>query len=201
MNKKFLIPILVLSLLLTVPLFQYSAKPEEFPPKQGIPFVGMSMVFYGVDWEGNTDIQTICVLKYNSTTNTVTIRDSMDACDLMEVDVATREVIWSTGEYELPFYVDCWIPTDIKIGSVVWVMDYDAVTIGDTQFSVCGKAIDVWILQGSRVIDEYGTISQCTWYFEKKTGLRVGGIWIVYDSEGRVIMNWGGHLVSTNVPL
>jgi len=186
---------------LMVPLFQYSTAPAVFPPKQGIPFVGMSLVYFGNN-RGDTEIRTVAVLKYNSTTNCVTVRDSQDLLDSMEVDVGTREVKWCSGTWQSlyptlwPIYVEYWIPTNIELGSHVRILMYDAVVIESTELSVCGKTISVWQLQAY-----YGPGHQDTWYYEKKTGLWVGAAWILYDADGRVIANWGGHLVSTNVAL
>lgn len=195
MNKKIMIPIVVLILVLMVPLIQYTTAPK---PK-AIPFVGMNMVYVAVDWDGNSEIRTVSVLAYDSTANLVTIRDSQDQFDWMTVDVTTREVTWCSGTWEAGFYVEYWIPTNIRIGSHVDILTYDAVVIGSTEMSVCGKTVSAWQLHASGVTD--GNPWQDTWYYEKKTGLWLGAAWIKYDSSGEVLYNWGGHLVSTNVAL
>lgn len=195
MRKKTMIPIMVLVLVLMVPLVQYTTAPKP----QAIPFVGMSLVYY-VNIQGETQIRTVCVLKYNSTTNCVTIRDSDDWIDWMEVDVTTREVISCSGTWLVPFYVEYWIPTNIEIGSHVNILNYDAVVIGSTEMSVDGKTVSAWQLQASG-INANGNLWQDTWYYEKKTGLWLGAAWIMYDSSGQGLGNWGGHLGSTNVVL
>jgi hypothetical protein len=192
MNKKIMIPIMVLVLVLMVPLVQYTTAPKP----QAIPFVGMSLVYYA-NVNGETQIRTVCVLKYNSTTNCVTIRD---ANAVMEVDVGTREVKWCSEPWLTGSYVEYWIPTSIEIGSHVNTLIYDAVVIDSTEMSVDGKTVSAWQLHASGTRED-GTLWQDTWYYEKKTGLCVGAAWIMYDSSGQVLNNWGGHLVSTNVAL
>lgn len=196
MNKKIIIPIMLLILVLMLPLIQYATAPK---PK-AIPFVGMSMTYVAVDWNGNSDIRTVSVLAYDSTENCFTIRDSQDQFDLMTIDVATREVILCSGTWPVPFYAEYWIPTNIGIGSNVDILDYDAVVIGSTEVSVCGKTVSVWQLHASKMNGD-GNLLQDTWYYEKKTGLWVGAAWIIYDSSGDILGNWGGHLISTNVVL
>jgi len=193
MNKKILIPMMVLILVLIVPLLQYATAPK--PP--AIPFVGMSMVYVGVDSGGETDIRTVTVLRYDPTTDHVTIRDSYDLFDSMEVDVGTRDVIWCSGTWQgpWPIHVEYWIPTNTKIGSHVDILNWDAVVIGSTQLSVNGKTVSVWRLYASY---EGG---ETTWYYEKNTGLWVSAAWVEHDGNGEVVANWGGHLVSTNVVL
>jgi len=197
MNKKILIPMMVLILVLIVPVLQYATAPKP----QAIPFVGMNMVYVAVDWDGNTEIRTVSVLAYDSTTNCVTIRDSQDQIDSIKVDVTTREVISCSGTWPVPFYVEYWIPTNIKIGSHLMILDADAVVIGSTKLSVCGKTASVWEIQIKYTDGKVGEYGQDTWYYEKETGLWVGAAWVEYDSNGEVVANWGGHLVSTNVVL
>lgn len=192
MNQKILVAIMVLVLVLIVPLLQYTTALKP----QAIPFVGMSLVYYA-NYNGETQIRTTCVLKYNLTTNCVTIRDD-DA--VMEVDVGTREVKWCSESWLTGSYVEYWIPTDIEIGSHVNTFIYDAVVIGYTEISVCGKTVSVWQLHASGTYAD-GNLWQDTWYYEKKTGLCVSAAWIKYDPNGQVMGNWGGHLASTNVAL
>lgn len=168
--------------------------------RREVPFVGMSMVYYGVDWNGDMEIRTVSVLRYDAVNNHIIIRDSQDVFDVMEVDLGTREVESHTGWGSfVPFYVEYWIPTDVKIGSHVGILNYDAVVIGSSKMCVDGRVVDVWQLQAS---GENGDgLWQDTWYYEKKTGLWVAAAWIVWDNDGAVINNWGGHLVSTNAVL
>jgi len=197
MNKKILIPIMVLALVLMVPLFQYATAPKP----QTIPFVGMSLVYYA-NLQGETQIRTVCVLKYNSTTNCVTIRDSDDWIDWMEVDITTREIISVTGSgpWQLPAYVEYWIPTGVSIGSHVTIGNEDFVVTGNARMSVEGNTVSAWQLYASGVRAS-GNLWQNTMYYEKNTGLWLGAAWVLYDSSGQVLGNWGGHLVSTNVVL
>ena len=197
MNRKVIIPITILALVLMVPLVQYTAAPKP----QAIPFVGMSLVYYA-NLNGETEIRTVCVVKYNSTTNCVTIRDSQDWADCMEVDVTTREIISVTGSgpWQLPSYAEYWIPTNVDIGSHVNIVNYDAVVTRSTEMSVDGNTVSVWQLQASGMAAN-GNLWQDTWYYERKTGLWVGTAWILYDPSGQVLGNWGGHLASTNVVL
>jgi len=167
-----------------------------------IPFVGMSLVYYAVDWNGETMIRTVSVLRYDSEKNQVVIRDSADSFDVGVIDLDTRLVVDLTGSWPgwpAEMYVEYWIPTDVKEGSHVDILIYDAVVIGSTQMCVDGRVVDVWQLQASGQDEEVNW--QDTWYYEKKTGLWVAAAWIKWDSEGNVLANWGGHLVSTNAVL
>jgi len=170
---------------------------------RAIPFVGMSLVYYAVDWNGETNIRTVSVLRYDSEENQVVVRDSLDSFDVGVIDLDTRLVVDLTGNWPGwpadDIYVEYWIPTDIKKGSHVSILYYDAVVIGSTQMCVDGRVVDVWQLRASGQ-DEEGDW-QDTWYYEKKTGLWVAAAWIRWDSEGNVLANWGGHLVSTNAVL
>jgi len=168
---------------------------------RSIPFVGMSLVYYAVDWNGETEIRTVSVLRYNSEENQVVVRDSNDLVDVGVIDLDTRLVVDITGNGPgwLVGYVEYWIPTDVKMGSHVGIGTYDAVVIGSTQMCVDGRVVDVWQLQASGQDEEANW--QDTWYYDKKTGLWVAAAWIKWDSEGNVLANWGGHLVSTNAVL
>lgn len=197
MNRKIIISIMILALVLIVPVVQYTSAPKP----QAIPFVGMSMTYYAIAG-GETEIRTVCILKYNSTTNCVTIRDSQDWADCMEVDVTTREIISVTGSgpWQLPAYVEYWIPTGVSIGSHVTIGNEDFVVAGNARMSVEGNTVSAWQLYASGV-RESGNLWQNTMYYEKNTGLWLGAAWILYDSSGQVLGNWGGHLASTNVVL
>lgn len=169
--------------------------------RMSIPFIGMSLVYYGVDWNGETEIRTVSVLRYDKETNLVVVRDSQDTIDTAWIDPDTREVVKYTGGWSPePIYVEYWIPTDIGVGSHVSILQYDAVVTGSMRMCVDGRPVYVWKLQATG-IDEYGNLWQDTWYYEVKTGLWVAAAWVKWDSAGDVIANWGGHLVSTNVPL
>lgn len=164
------------------------------------PFVGMSMVYDGVDSGGNTEIRSICVLRYDAVKNHVTIRDSQDVFDVMEVDLGTRVVESHTGWGSFdPFYVEYWIPTNVGLGSHVKILNYDAVVSGYTNMCVDGRVVNVWQLQASGVRSE--GLWQDTWYYDQRTGLLLSAAWVVWDVNGNVVYNWGGHLVSTNVVL
>lgn len=170
---------------------------------RAIPFVGMSLVYYAVDWNGVPEIRTVSVLRYDSTENQVVVRDSQDSFDVGVIDLDTRLVVDLTGTWpDWPaegVYVEYWIPTDVKEGSHVGILNYDAVVIGSNQMCVDGRIVDVWQLQASGQDEGINWLD--TWYYEKKTGLWVAAAWIRWDSEGNVLANWGGHLVSTNAVL
>ncbi|MCW3978546.1 MAG: hypothetical protein NWF12_02245, partial [Candidatus Bathyarchaeota archaeon] len=169
---------------------------------RAIPFVGMSLAYYAVDWDGETEIRTVSVLRYDSEENRVVVRDSQDSFDVGVIDLDTRLVVELSGTWPgwpEEIYVEYWIPTDVKKGSHVKILNYDAIVIGSTQMSVDGRVVDVWHLQASGQDD--GVYWQDTWYYEKKTGLWVAAAWIRWDSEGNVLATWGGHLVSTNAVL
>lgn len=170
--------------------------------KPEIPFVGMSLVYYAVDYNGDTQIRTISVLRYDEATNCVTMRDSFLG-DWMIIDVGTREFVWSSG-YWKPSYVEYWIPTNVKVGSHVGILDSDAVVTGSTVLSVEGNHVRVWELQATYTAGGGSTIyGQTTWYYEKRTGLWIAAAWVEWDENGIPLSdrNWGGHLVSTNVNL
>lgn len=174
--------------------------------KPEIPFVGMSMTYYAVDWNGNAEIRTVAVLRYDPATNCVTVRDSQNQFDFMIVNVENRGIVWSSGTWELGFYVEYWIPTDIKVGSHVGILNLDAVVTGSTVLSVEGNHVRVWQLQATYTYTADGGATiygQATWYYEKRTGLWIAAAWIEWDENGipPSDRNWGGHLVSTNVNL
>ena len=170
---------------------------------RNVPFVGMSLVYNAVDWNGETNIRTVSVLRYDAEENQVVVRDSIDSLDIQVIDLDTRLVVDITGNWPGwpadDIYVEYWIPTDVKMGSHVSIGYYDAVVIGSTQMCVDGRVVNVWQLRasGHDGEDEW----QDTWYYEKKTGLWVAAAWVKWDSEGNVLANWGGHLVSTNAVL
>jgi len=187
---------ILLSAVTVAQTLQAQRKPE-------IPFVGMSLVYYAVDWNGDTQIRTVSVLRYDEATNCVTIRDSSFG-DWMIVNVENREVVWSSGWK--PHYVEYWIPTKVRVGSHVGILDGDAVVTGSAVLSVEGDRVRVWQLQTTytRTADDGSTIyGQDTWYYEKRTGLWIAAAWIEWDENGIPLSdrNWGGHLVSTNVNL
>lgn len=170
--------------------------------KPEIPFVGMSLVYNAVDYNGDAQIRTISVLRYDEATNCVTVRDSQDQFDLMIVNVENRGIVWSSGTFKTT-YVEYWIPTDVKVGSHVGILDYDAVVTGSTVLSVEGDHVRVWELQATYTAGEGTIYGQDTWYYEKRTGLWIAAAWVEWDENGIPISdrNWGGHLVSTNVNL
>ena len=178
--------------------------------RPAFPFVGMSMVYYGVDSgeggvgsNGNTEIRTISVLRYDADNNHVIIRDSQDVFDVTVVDLRTREVESTTGwdwAFTKPYYVEYWIPTYVRLGSQVKILNYDAIVTGSTKMCVDGRVIDVWQLQASGVYRDTTYPMQDTWYYDQRTGLLVAAAWIVYAGDA-VVYNLGGHLVSTNAVL
>jgi len=170
--------------------------------KPEIPFVGMSMTYYAVDWNGDAEIRTVSVLRYDEATNCVTIRDSQDSMDSMIVNVENRGIMWSSGTWKTT-YVEYWIPTDVRVGSHVGILDADAVVTGSAVLSVEGDHVRVWELQATYTAGEGTIYGQTTWYYEKRTGLWIAAAWIEGDEDGIPISgrNWGGHLVSTNVNL
>jgi hypothetical protein len=120
----------------------------------------------------------------------------------MEVDITTREIIsvTGTGPWQLPAYVEYWIQTNIDIGSHVVIGNNDFTVTGNTEISVDGNTVSAWQLHASG-INANGNLWQNTMYYEKKTGLWLGAAWVMYDSNGQILGNWGGHLASTNVVL
>lgn len=134
-----------------------------------IPFIGMSLVYYGVDWNGETEIRTVSVLRYDKETNQLVVRDSQDTIDIAWINPDTREIVKYTGGWSPePIYVEYWIPTDISVGPHVSILQYDAVVVGSTRMCVDGRPVYVWKLQANG-IDEYGNHWQGTWYYEVKT--------------------------------
>lgn len=189
-----LLAILVLATILSLTPSLGAAK------QQKIPFVGMSMVYYAVDRYGEAEIRTVSVLSYDEERNQVTVRDSHDRFDVMVVDLATREVVRHTGSWPFELYIEHWIPTKIKKGSYVKILNTDAVVVGSTLMRVDDRDIQVWELRFYYQLDD-GVNGQNTWYYDKNTGLRVAAAWVEWDKEGNVIGNWGGHLMNTNVVL
>ena len=161
------------------------------PPQ--IPFVGMSLTYYA-NALGNFVPRPVTVLKYYPETNSVLIRD---AADYMLVYVENREAYWATGWYEtqVPFAVEYWIPTDIKIGSHVKIYQHEAEVIGSAVLSVEGKSVDCWQLYAAW--DDW----QVTSYYEKITGLWIAASGVLWDENGTPAWEWVGHLASTDVAL
>ena len=168
--------------------------------QQKIPFAGMSMVYYAVGGYGEVEIRTVSVLSYDEEKNKVIIRDSHDRFDVMEVDLATREVVHHTGSWPFELYIQHWIPTKIKKGSYVKILNTDAVVVGSTVMRVDDQDLKVWELRFSYQLDD-GVNGQNTWFYDKNTGLWVASAWVEWDKEGNVSGTWGGHLMSTNVVL
>ena len=171
--------------LTTVSTLSAHKKPE-------IPFVGMSMTYYANAY-GNFVSRPVTVLKYYPETNSVLLRDGSD---WMTIDVATREVLWTSGGfYNVGDAVEYWIPTNVRIGSHVKIGSLEVEVIGSAVLSVEGKSVDCWQL--------YTTSSnmQDTWYYEKRTGLWIAASWVMWDGDGTPLNSWGGHLASTDVNL
>jgi hypothetical protein len=168
--------------------------------KQKIPFVGMSMVYYAVGAYGEAEIRTVSVLSYDEDKDKVIIRDSQDRFDVMEVDLGTREVVRHTRTWPFELYIEHWVPTNIKKGSYVKILNTDALVVGSKVMHVNDLKIKVWELRSSYRLDE-GINGQNTWFYDKNTGLLVAAAWVEWDKEGNVIGTWGGHLMSTNVVL
>jgi len=201
MNRKLMV--LGIAAIVSVAIALTTVSTLSAQKKPEIPFVGMSMTYYAVDWNGNTELRTVSVLRYDSATNCVTIRDSQDGIDFLIVNVGTREVVWHSGSFSPePFYVEYWIPTNIGIGSHVNILDYDAVVTGSAVLSVEGNLVNAWQLKVTYTSGDGATIyGQVSYYYEKRTGLWVGAAWVEWDEDGMPIRNWGGHLASTNVAL
>jgi hypothetical protein len=166
----------------------------------------MSLTYYG-NASGTFVTKHVVVLKHNKTTNTVTIRDDND---FMEVDLASREVLWATGRIgerlnkKGSFHVAYWIPTYVGVGDVVKVSVQDFGVVDSAVLSVDGKPVEAWKLYVSyESVDGAGTpvTGKETRYYEKNTGLWIGTSWAEFYEDGRVAGNYGVHLESSNVPL
>lgn len=169
-----------------------------------IPFDGMSNT-YDANVFGNAITSHRVVLLHDQEENTVILRSDQT---VMEVDVATREILWATdwpwGEYQGGEYVEDWIPTDVQPGDVVLIGAYEAQVVGSRTLAVEGHPVETWELHASyeRADEEGNSIyGKVTWYHDKVTGLWIAGTWAeFYDEAGwTVIGNWGGHLSSSNV--
>ena len=169
-----------------------------------VPFDGMSLTYNG-NASGKFVSKHVVVLRHNVTANTVTIRDEEA---LMEVDLATREVLWATAwvgdrlAERGVIYSEYWIPTDIEIGDVVKVYLHDLVVVDSTVLAIEGLPVDVWKLYVSyEGVDGTGIpiFGKETRYYEKSTGLWIATSWAEFYEDGRVAGNYGLHLASSNV--
>jgi len=200
MRKRLLMMLGIAAVLLSLSTF---AVAPLLLAKEGpkIPFVGMSMTYYS-NAMGSFVSRQVVVLKHYPETNSVLLRDGPD---WMKVNVATREVFWATGwsADKVPFAVEFWIPTNIKMGSRVKILWLEAEVIGSAVLSVEGKRVECWQLYSSGTENPDGNLyyTQTTWYYEKSTGLWIAASWVEWDETGEPLANWGGHLASTNVPL
>ncbi|OQY27536.1 MAG: hypothetical protein B6I38_10035 [Anaerolineaceae bacterium 4572_5.1] len=197
MKKKLLVIVL---LLLVISVLSCSTQKAD----ASIPFDGMSLTYYG-NASGTFITKQVIVLRHNTASNTVTIRDE---AEIMEVDLATREVLWATGiigerlNETGSLYSEYWIPTDIEIGDVVKVFVHDAGVVDSAVLSVEGNPIEVWKLYVSyEGVDGGGVpvFGKETRYYEKNTGLWIATNWAEFYADGRVASSYGLHLASSNV--
>jgi hypothetical protein len=202
-----IIAAIILSVVVAAPVLN-AAKPA---PSPAMPFVGMSMLYYGnANWDEFVQ-RTIVVVKYNPENNSVLIQDTTDESgffDYYTVNVATRTVTSAT----MWPYTDCvgtdtcavelWIPTSVKVGSVVNIGNGPVEVVGSRVLSVEGKPVDCWQLYVATNHPITGNPMEDTWYYEKRTGLWIGASWYELDVNRVLVINhWTGYLASTNVPL
>jgi hypothetical protein len=196
-----IIAAIILSVVVAAPVLN-AAKPA---PSPAMPFVGMSMLYYAnTSWDYPLQ-RSVVVVKYNPENNSVLIKD---ITDYFTVEIATRIITSATG-YMHSYCMDTgticavefWIPTDVKMGSLIRIGAVDAEVVGSKVLSVEGKAVDCWQLYAASTNLITGNANENTWYYEKRTGLWMGASWYALDVDGNVINHWTGHLASTNVPL
>ena len=108
-----------------------------------------------------------------------------------KISVDTRKVVGEEG------YSTFLFSTDIQAGDEVityWWNPSNTVTIiGNQTISVTGKQVDAWI-----AYSDPGW-AQCTMYYEKKTGILLGGTFVYHSDE--MLVSRSVYLVSTNAPL
>jgi len=162
-----------------------------------IPFVGMSMTYYA-NRGGDFVSRPVVVLSYDAQSNTVLIRDGTD---WLRVNVATREITWSTSSlYKVGDAVEYWIPTNVRVGSLVKIISDQARVVGSATLSVQGRNVLCWQLYIAWTDSSGKIVAEDTWYYEMTKGLWIAASFVQYDSNGLPTFNWGGHLASTNVP-
>jgi len=110
--------------------------------------------------------------------------DDPDDDLVFQIDKETRK-IFGEETYSEPLF-----PTNLHIGDEVITFWVGTVTIvGSKRMSVMGKNVNTWIAR----TEGY------TMYYEKKTGIWLGGTAAWWEDD--TLCSYTIHLVSTNVPL
>lgn len=166
------------------------------PTRKRIPFVGMTLsyqVYENIDYP---PMFPRMVTFYGDPLepNYIWVRDSLNTPEnpnddrVWQIDVVTRKV---AGE---EYYSEPLFPANLHIGDEVITYWGGPVTIiGSQRMSLMGKHVDAWIAYADVGWGHY------TMYYEKKTGIWLGGNFVWYDGEK--LNSFAMHLVSTNVPL
>ncbi len=180
------------------------------PTRKRMPFVGMTLS-YQVYHTGTTlpRLLSRMVTFYGdpSEPDFIWVRDSENQPDdlsddrVAKIDVETRRIVWAdspSGDVEVGGYSEALFPTDLHVGDeVVAYWGGSVMIIGSQRMSVMGEQVDAWIVYTPTEWD--GTFGHYTMYYEKQTGIWLGGNVIWY--EGDTLVSWAMHLVSTNAPL
>ena len=167
-----------------------------------IPFAGMTMSYqaYCTAFQDAGSLpllfsRVVTFYKEPSEPDYIWVRDTYikpdDLSDdrVWKINIETRKIVGQEGYCSFALF-----PTNLHVGDEVIGHWGGAFTIiGSQRMSVMGKHVDAWI---ACISEEWGYY---TFYYEKKTGIWLGGTFVWYD--GDTLNTANHHLVSTNVPL
>jgi len=167
--------------------------------RRQIPFDGMTLSYQSYwTWAppGSSPLVSRMITFYGdpSEPDYIWVRDSENIPDTLsddtvfKIDVTTRKIVGQEG------YTQALFPTDLHVGDELIAQWGGPITIiGSQTMSVMGKQVDAWIAYAE------GSWGWYTQYYEKKTGISLGGTHVWY--EGDTLNSWVMYLVSTNAPL
>jgi hypothetical protein len=166
--------------------------------KKRIPFIGMMMsyqVYMNTAYPSSPLVSRMVTFYGDpSEPDYIWVRDSENSPDdpgddrVFKIDAETRKIVGQEG------YSEALFPTNIHVGDeVIGYWGGPVTIVGSQRMSVTGKRVDAWIAYTPTPWGHY------TMYYEKKTGIWLGGNVVWY--EGETLNSWAMHLVSTNVPL
>jgi hypothetical protein len=214
LKKKYIIGMLLTILGLATTL-SITIAPSAIPteddgkPRKQIPFVGMTLSYQVYTTGASPHLFNRMVTFYAdlSEPEYMWVRDSENLPDdlgddrVAKIDINTRIIVdippggSPSGDVQTGGYSEALFPTNLHVGDEVTAYWGGTVTIVGTQkMSVMGEGVNAWIAYTHTDWD-----ANYIMYYEKKTGIWLGGNVVWYDGE--TLNSWAMHLVSTNVSL